>query len=72
MIQNSGGILLKLYKNKCPECDSTHIQYTNKYANGGIMLYEPSSEITFIATCNNCRHKFLIECVPTWIINGEY
>lgn len=64
--------LVKLYTNKCPQCDSTHIKYTNKYADDGVILHTPQSEISFIATCGNCNHKFNIDCVPTWIINGEY
>lgn len=72
MIQNSGGILLKLYLNKCPECESHNMSYSTVDDEHCTQLCNPMAEVVLIATCDDCKHKCLIECLHTWIINGEY
>lgn len=63
---------MKLYNYKCPECDGMNISYSTEDDEKCTQLCNPLAEITLIARCDKCGHKYLIECVHTWIINGEY
>ena len=63
---------MKLYTNTCPECEHGNISYYDTDGEHCTQLCNPMAEVALIAKCNNCGHKFFIECLHTWIINGEY
>jgi len=63
---------MKLFKRECPECESKDLIYYSTYEDTLVVLSEPTSEINFVGKCLNCGHRFAIDCIPTWVINGEY
>lgn len=63
---------MKLFTMECPQCESKDLIYYSTYEDTCVVLQNPTSEIRFICKCLSCGHRCNIECVPTWIINGEY
>lgn len=63
---------MKLFEDKCPQCNNKLLLYHNSDGERVTAIWSPHDEIRMLCTCAHCNHKFNIDCVPTWIINGEY
>lgn len=65
-------MILKLFDGSCPQCNSKSLLYRNVDDEELTAIWIPQDEVRILCTCVTCNHKFNIDCIPTWIINGEY
>lgn len=66
-------ITLKLFERKCPQCGHNEFWFNNDDNEPQpLCIRDPYDDITFYVICMKCKCEFSVDCIPTWVINGEY